>query len=145
MLFSNFDRVLNRCDIPRRRRSRAISALSQNGNVRVFNGSVGHDHSVSSTPNGGGLAQRLKCEYNPQNTDIRRNEAAIEICMHDVTDFRRLYTVLHESTTAESKTFFSLSCTWELFSRHCNIDLTPPRIHFTTSCQIITQTRFPRR
>ena len=34
---------------------------------------------------------------------IRRNEAAIEICMHDVTDFRRPYTVL-ESTTAESKT-----------------------------------------
>ena len=28
---------------------------------------------------------------------------AIEICMHDVTDFRRPYTVL-ESTTAESKT-----------------------------------------
>ena len=34
---------------------------------------------------------------------IRRNEAAIEICMRDVTDFRRPYTVL-ESTTAESKT-----------------------------------------
>ena len=32
---------------------------------------------------------------------IRRNEAAIEICMRDVTDFRRPYTVL-ESTTAES-------------------------------------------
>ena len=37
-------------------------------------------------------------------THIRRNEAAIEICMHDVTDFRHPYTVLHESTTAESKT-----------------------------------------
>ena len=36
---------------------------------------------------------------------IRRNEAAIEVCMRDVTctDFRRPYTVL-ESTTAESKT-----------------------------------------
>ena len=72
---------------------------------------------------------------------IRRNEAAIEICMHDVTDFRRPYTVL-ESTTAESKTsLFFLFCTWELFSGHRNIDLTPPRIHFTTSCQIITQIR----
>ena len=72
---------------------------------------------------------------------IRRNEAVIEICMHDVTDFRRPYTVL-ESTTAESKTsLFFLFCTWDLFSGHRNIDLTPPRIQFTTSCQIITQIR----
>ena len=74
---------------------------------------------------------------------IRRNEleAAIEICMRDVTAFRRPYTVL-ESTIAESKTpLFFLFCTWELFSGHRNIDLTPPRIQFTTSCQIIIQIR----
>ena len=72
---------------------------------------------------------------------IRRNEAAIEICMHDVTDFRRPYTVI-ESTTAESKTsLFSYFVHGIFFSGHRNIDLTPPRIQFTTSCQIIIQIR----
>ena len=76
-----------------------------------------------------------------RNTIIRRNEATIEICMRDVTDFRRPYTVL-ESTTVESKTsLIFLFCTWEFFSGHRNVDLTPPRIQFTTSCQIITQIR----
>ena len=42
-------------------------------------------------------------DYTAVAVSIRRNEAAIEICMHDVTDFRRPYTVL-ESTTHESKT-----------------------------------------
>ena len=50
--------------------SRAISTLSPNGNVTVFNGSVGYDHSVSSTPTGDGLAQGLNCEYNPENTEF---------------------------------------------------------------------------
>ena len=72
---------------------------------------------------------------------IRRNEAAIEICMRDVTAFRRPYTVL-ESTTAESKTpLFSYFVHGNFFSGHRNIDLTPPRIQFTTSCQIITRIR----
>ena len=61
---------------------------------------------------------------------IRRNEAAIEICMHDVTDFRRPYTVL-ESTTAESKTSLFSSFVHGIFFPGIEI-LTLHRLEFSS-------------
>ena len=64
---------------------------------------------------------------------IRRNEAAIEICMHDVTDFRRPYTVL-ESTTVESKTSLSSYFVHGIFFPGIEI-LTLHRLEFSSPLQ----------
>ena len=76
---------------------------------------------------------------------IRRNEAAIEICMRDVTDFRRPYTVL-ESTTAESKTsLFPILYMGTFFraSKYWPYTASNSVHHFLPNNN--TNSRFPRR